>query len=71
MNGWDGWMDGKLHEKRPQRPLLYVMVEIHHKKTFSYIIYYRISKTFDKFMMISIIKLKCFQINLMLEFLCV
>jgi hypothetical protein len=47
------------------------MVEIHHKKTFSYIIYYRISKTFDKFMMISIIKLKCFQINLMLEFLCV
>jgi hypothetical protein len=35
-DGWrDGWMDGrvtwwkKLHEKRPQRPLLYVIVHIH------------------------------------------
>jgi hypothetical protein len=27
MDGWqvDGWMDRKLHEKRPRRPLLYVM----------------------------------------------
>jgi hypothetical protein len=22
---WDGWMDGKFHEKRPRRPLLYVI----------------------------------------------
>jgi hypothetical protein len=32
MDGWTGWMtgwmDGKLHEKRPRRPLLYVMVLI-------------------------------------------
>jgi len=35
-DGWqDGWMDGrvtwwkKLHEKQPQRPLLYVIVHIH------------------------------------------
>jgi hypothetical protein len=29
MDGWwKGWMDGwkKLHEKRPRRPLLYVMI---------------------------------------------
>jgi hypothetical protein len=24
-DGMNGWMDGKLHEKRPQHPLLYVM----------------------------------------------
>jgi hypothetical protein len=31
MDGWTGWMmgrtDGKFHEKRPRRPLLYVMGE--------------------------------------------
>jgi hypothetical protein len=27
MDGWrDEWMDGKLHEKRPRRPLLYVVL---------------------------------------------
>jgi hypothetical protein len=28
----DGWMDGKLHKKRPQRPLLYVMSIMHPQK---------------------------------------
>ncbi len=28
-DGMDGWMDGKLHEKRPWRPLLYVILVPH------------------------------------------
>jgi hypothetical protein len=30
MDGWwDGWMNGKLHKKRPRHPLLYVMARPH------------------------------------------
>ncbi len=30
-DGRDGWMDGKLHEKRPRRPLMYVMCKRYEK----------------------------------------